>query len=85
MLKVVEPCREDAKAARQKKERCRLPHMVWHTVHYTNPGGAIHITVYGNGALEVLLATTYMATTYMATCNKWALKFKCAPMIFELG
>lgn len=82
MLKGAEPCREDAKAARRRKKRCRLPHRVWHTVHYASPGGAIHITVYGNGALEVVLGTTSMAT-----CHKWewALKFKCALMIFELG
>lgn len=47
--------------------------MLGHIVFYTPLEGTIHVTVYGNGALEVVLGTTSMAT-----CHKWewALTFK---------
>ena len=38
--------------------------MLGRIVFYTPLGGTIHVTVYGNGALEVVLGTTSMATRH---------------------
>lgn len=56
--------------------------MLGHIVFYTPPGCIIHVIVYGNDALEVVLGTISMAT-----CHKWewALMFRQACMAFELG
>lgn len=58
MLKVAEPCREDAKAATHSKKGRRLRPMVVRIVHHTTQWGAIHIIVCGNGGLQVVLGTS---------------------------